>query len=60
MRVARELVVFLKTTWRAITVQPSPGVANAGRRRFDELHLWLENNLSNEELTVAMLPNRRT
>ncbi|HXE51620.1 MAG TPA: helix-turn-helix domain-containing protein [Tepidisphaeraceae bacterium] len=55
MRVARELVVFLKRPGGQSQFSQVLELQTRDNGIFDELHAWIENNLASKELTVAML-----
>ena len=55
MRVARELVVFLKRPGGQSQFSQILEQQMQDDGIFDDLHAWLENNLANKELSVAML-----
>lgn len=58
MRVARELVVFMKRPGGQSQFSQVLELQAQDNGIFDELHLWMENNLANEQLTVAILAER--
>jgi transcriptional regulator GlxA family with amidase domain len=58
MRVARELVVFLKRPGGQSQFSQVLDLQAQDDGVFDELHVWMENNLADERLTVTTLAER--